>query len=519
MEDSVNIMFRKITNTGPSGSIILIRLMAGIVFLSEGIRKFLFVGQIGVGRFIKIGLPFPMRICRIFGSCFLLVSFLIPIHGNLLAQAGDDQYTLPQLLQLAEKNYPLYRSRIFETAAQDKAVTMAKNTALPSVFASYQLNYATYNNITGMADGSYSIPISGPPSAINDYNGVFGSMGSILLNWEMVTFGQRQSRIDLARSFLSLSQADRDNELFQLKLNVINAYLDVIMANELMKVYSENLVRTSGNAMMIRTLTSNGLRPGIDTAQINSDYSEAKIQLLNYEGILQTRETDLAGLTGAQSISYVTDTGFFHHLPMIPVDTSATENPMLRISQGKVDINNTELKYVRRSMNPKLSLWSSFYARGSGIRYDGYVSSTDGLTFSRYNYGIGLVFSVPLTGMLALRPEVEKQRSELDAEREKAEQVKLDLDNQERTAEILLNNKIKIARESPAFYESALYSYKSMTARYEAGLANYPDLIQARYSLVKAETELKKSYLEVWKAFLYRNAIQGDLSVFLDQIK
>jgi len=39
--------------------ILLIRLMVGAVFLSEGIQKFLFPDQLGVGRFIKIGLPFP----------------------------------------------------------------------------------------------------------------------------------------------------------------------------------------------------------------------------------------------------------------------------------------------------------------------------------------------------------------------------------------------------------------------------------------------------------------------------
>jgi uncharacterized membrane protein YphA (DoxX/SURF4 family) len=33
--------------------------MVGAVFLSEGIQKFLFPNELGVGRFIKIGLPFP----------------------------------------------------------------------------------------------------------------------------------------------------------------------------------------------------------------------------------------------------------------------------------------------------------------------------------------------------------------------------------------------------------------------------------------------------------------------------
>jgi uncharacterized membrane protein YphA (DoxX/SURF4 family) len=39
--------------------ILLIRLMVGLVFLSEGIQKFISPEIRGVGRFIKIGLPYP----------------------------------------------------------------------------------------------------------------------------------------------------------------------------------------------------------------------------------------------------------------------------------------------------------------------------------------------------------------------------------------------------------------------------------------------------------------------------
>jgi putative oxidoreductase len=38
---------------------ILIRLAVGAVFLSEGIQKFLFPDALSVGRFIKIGIPYP----------------------------------------------------------------------------------------------------------------------------------------------------------------------------------------------------------------------------------------------------------------------------------------------------------------------------------------------------------------------------------------------------------------------------------------------------------------------------
>ncbi|MGD1044430.1 MAG: DoxX family protein [Bacteroidota bacterium] len=40
-------------------SIILIRVMVACVFLSEGIQKIIFSDSLGVGRFIKIGIPLP----------------------------------------------------------------------------------------------------------------------------------------------------------------------------------------------------------------------------------------------------------------------------------------------------------------------------------------------------------------------------------------------------------------------------------------------------------------------------
>ncbi len=52
-------MIKKIIYTDDAVTTLLIRLMVGAVFLSEGIQKFLFPGLRGTGRFEKIGLPNP----------------------------------------------------------------------------------------------------------------------------------------------------------------------------------------------------------------------------------------------------------------------------------------------------------------------------------------------------------------------------------------------------------------------------------------------------------------------------
>jgi putative oxidoreductase len=47
---------------------ILIRVIVGLVFLSEGILKFVYPGELGWGRFAHIGLPFPHVLAPFVGA-------------------------------------------------------------------------------------------------------------------------------------------------------------------------------------------------------------------------------------------------------------------------------------------------------------------------------------------------------------------------------------------------------------------------------------------------------------------
>ena len=72
-------LFQKIIQTDNSKTTILIRLMVGAVFLSEGIQKFLFPDKLGVGRFVKIGLPNPEFLAPFVGIFEIVCGTLILI--------------------------------------------------------------------------------------------------------------------------------------------------------------------------------------------------------------------------------------------------------------------------------------------------------------------------------------------------------------------------------------------------------------------------------------------------------
>lgn len=70
-------MFKQILQTDNSKTNLLIRLMVGAVFLSEGIQKFLFSETRGRGRFEKIGLPSPEFLGSFVGFFEILCGILI----------------------------------------------------------------------------------------------------------------------------------------------------------------------------------------------------------------------------------------------------------------------------------------------------------------------------------------------------------------------------------------------------------------------------------------------------------
>lgn len=437
-----------------------------------------------------------------------LVFFTYLSHGQALRT----------VLKKAESNYPLLKAKAHEVQSRREQVALARSAALPSIDAAYQLNYATYNNITGMAAGQGFVPISGPPSTSNEYSGVFGSVGGLLLDWEPFTFGRLRSKIETAKAYQDYEEADQVLEIFRHQVNTANAYLDLVMTHELVKVYSKNLERAENNLRIVRSLARSGLKPGTDTALFKSELSKARIELLNYERLRETQHILLSELLGGNESTYSIDSSFFKRLPEVSSDSGLRNHPEIRLSESRLTINLREKALLQRSLYPKLSLWGTAYGRGSGIRYDGYVEPEGGFSFSRYNYGAGLVLSIPLLRFTSIRHQVNAHESLIKAEEERLNSARLHVIKQNDIANATLSNALATAMESPSFYESSEFSYRTLLSRYNSGLVNYADLIQAQYSLIKSEAELKKSHLDAWKALLYKAAVQGDISIFLNQL-
>lgn len=74
---------------------VLVRLLVGLVFLSEGIQKFLFAEALGVGRFTKIGIPAPAFFAPFVGIVEI-------VCGSLLVLGLATRFaTIPLLIDIS----------------------------------------------------------------------------------------------------------------------------------------------------------------------------------------------------------------------------------------------------------------------------------------------------------------------------------------------------------------------------------------------------------------------------------
>lgn len=446
-----------------------------------------------------------------------IISAIAFLHCSA-ASAQVNPGSLLQYLQLAEKNYPLLKAKQLEVNATELSIATARKTVVPSIDASYQVNYGTYNNITGMAYPQFLIPVSGPPTSGNVYSGVFGSTTGLLLNWQPVTFGLRNAQVAFAKQDFQTTDADAANERFQHKIRVVNAYLDWLTAIALQKVHEENLQRTEADLRLIYSLVSSGIRPGVDTAVFKAEVSKVKVDVLNSKKQKEEARISFTRLLATDNVPQPTDTTYFTRFPNVAFPGDTITHPLLKLYQSNIALSEARKKVLLKTTMPALNVWSTAYARGSGIAYNGVVKSGQGLGFQRFNYGIGLQLSVPILQSVKIRPQLQQQSFLTQANQERLSEVRLILQKQNEQADTALASAFEIAREIPLLLQSAQFSFDAMQSRYQSGLTNITDFLQAQYTLVKAKTDAKLSYIALWKAFLFKVAVSGDLNIFLNQV-
>src|SRR5215471_10424884 len=113
----MNALFRMVGDRRGVAENLIIRILVGTVFFSEGIQKFLYPEALGVGRFAKIGIPVPDFSAPFVGVVEIVAGALIT--AGLLSRLAAVLLLVDISVAIASTKVPMLLNKGFWATAHE----------------------------------------------------------------------------------------------------------------------------------------------------------------------------------------------------------------------------------------------------------------------------------------------------------------------------------------------------------------------------------------------------------------
>lgn len=450
---------------------------------------------------------------------------------GIIAQAQPVSLSMTDAIHAGLVNYQSIQAKRNLLDASTALVQNARNQYLPDVTASIQQAYGTVNGQFGVFSslaGFSTLATSGPTSPSQNWSAAFGSIYLLNTNWEFVSFGRLQSRIDAAYKQLLLDSADLTQEKFVQGVKIAGAYLNLLISQRFIKDAQSNLDRTVFVQQTVRARTLSGLNAGVDSSIANAEVSSAKLALIQAVNVEQQQRMQLFQLINISPGELSLDSSFFEHSPgTFSTSFQVANNPQVQYFKSRIDLSTSTEKLLQKSINPGLNVFGTFQGKGTGFDYnyssqypDNYSKNYfEGVNPNRYNYLLGIGIGWNIISMAKIRQQVKAQEFVTEAFRNQYDLISTQLRDQLILSDQQIDNALKSLQEVPVEFKAASDAYLQKTVLYKNGLSNIVDVQQALYNLNKAEIDLSVAYINIWQALLLKSAASGDFDLFVKQVK
>jgi outer membrane protein TolC len=446
------------------------------------------------------------------------------------AAYSQQKLSLKEALKLGVDNYGTIRSKQKYAAASKAALQQTKLDYLPNLNLGAQLDYGTANGQNGpaYAFGPMSIITTGLPLTSQNWNSAFGSMYLANVNWDFFAFGRSKERIKTAGLKNELDNSDLQQEIFQHRVRIAGAYLNLLSAQRLTASYRRNLERSDTLWQIIVRKAEKELLAGVDSSQANAAVSSARSILLRAMTYEDEQNSILIKLLGTDFQLIQADTVFVINLPgslAVSIDSLVADHPVIAYYKSRIRLSEEQVNYYKTLSLPTISLGAALQGRGSGFgssytaanpNYSG--SFSDGVGVNRANYVIGLGITWNITQPLRIKQQVRSQFLISEGLKDDLELTRQQLVTQLNFSDSKIKNAIADYYETPLQVKAADDTYEQKLVLYNHGLTNLVDVTEALYALIRAETDRDIAYSNVWQALLLKAAAAGDFNLFYSNL-
>jgi len=296
-----------------------------------------------------------------------------------------------------------------------------------------------------------------------------------------------------------------DNLKDDIRLNVANAYLQVLSGKEQLKTFKAQYAVTEQDLKRTKELVESGVLPKGDLLEIEATAANQEQQIVNGEGNVLIARVNLAQLLQitdyenfdiAEEEFEIPPSDILKNSPKVIFDKALSFRNDIKFSQSNVDLAEQDLKIAKGAYLPTLGAFFQYGSRYSDVTQipDGnggvYTPNfTDQLwIFDGISYGAQL--NIPIFNGWNTRNNVKRSKITLEKAKLQFEQDKLDLENTIQQAYVDVSTFEKAYVAALKTLEARTLAYDYAKERYDNGLMNAFDFSQAQARVDNARADV-----------------------------
>lgn len=419
-------------------------------------------------------------------TVIVVALWIAGVPQKAFSQQTDSLWTLQKCIDYALNENIQIRKSTLNSEIYEVNVLTTKANRFPTVTASVGQNFSWSKGLESATQyGSYANN-SNTSAAIN--------ASVVLYNGNKTSNAIKQAEINK-----QVSEYNTKTQQETIELNVLNAYLQVLFAEEQVNIYKKQIELTNNQASLAEERMKTGLIAKSDYLQIRSELASEKQSLANAESTLSIARVNLMQLLELPvnerfAINHpIFDSSINEHRSpdaQLVYNQALAIKPQIQSAELNKQAAEISIKMAKAGLYPSLIL-SSGISTGASNPY----------TNLAYNYqlqnritpSIGLTLSIPIYQNRQTRSSIDNAKINTHIEELNTIEVKNQLRKSIEQACADVSSAEKEYEASLEGQTAAMESHEVAAERYKQGVINSVDYLIQKTNLIKAESQLLQS--------------------------
>ncbi len=412
-----------------------------------------------------------------------------------LSSAQMRQWTLQECVEYAVENNLTVEQ--FELDLEN--VKIDKSDAIGNLLPNLNASSSASKNVGFTIVSTSNVPVLGNQSTFN-------VSGQISSNVTLFDGLRNIHQLNRAKMNAIANQYRLDDLKDDIRLNVANAYLQVLSNKEQLKTFRAQYAVTEQDLKRTKELVESGVVPRGDLLEVEATAANQEQQIVNGESNVLIARVNLAQLLQitdyenfdiAEEEFDIPPSDILKNSPKVIFDKALGFRNDIKFSESNVQLAEQDLKIAKGAYYPTLTGFFQY-----GTRYSDATSPLpdgDGGTFTPnftdqlwifdgISYGAQL--NIPIFNGWSTRNNVMRSKISLEKAKLQFKQDKLDLENtiQQAYVDVSTFEKAYIAAEKTL--EARRLAYEYAKERFDVGLMNAFDFSQAQSRVENAQADV-----------------------------